>query len=189
MSVGQAAEETSRSGTVWKVDPVHTTVEFSVRHMMIATVRGQFTQVAGELRGDPDNLPGCQIEGVIQAASVDTREPNRDADLRSANFFDVERYPEIRFESRSITSRGGGDEYEVLGDLTMHGVTHPVTLTLTLEGQIRDPYGHQRVGFTLEGSLNRKDWGLNWNVVLEAGGVMVSDQVKIVVHVEAVRQD
>ncbi|MCL6521590.1 MAG: YceI family protein [Firmicutes bacterium] len=173
---------------VWKVDPVHTTVEFSVRHMMIATVRGQFNEVAGELRGDPADLAACEIEGVVQAASVDTREGDRDNHLRSADFFDAEHHPEIRFRSRRITPRGG-DRYDVEGDLTIRGVTRPVTLELTFEGQIRDPYGHQRAGFTLEGKINRKEWGLNWNSLLEAGGVMVGDEVRLTVHVEAVLQE
>ncbi|MDI3297963.1 MAG: YceI family protein [Bacillota bacterium] len=178
---------TTRTG-VWKVDPAHTTVEFSVRHMMIATVRGQFNQVAGELRGDPEELASCEIEAVVQAASVDTREPDRDNHLRSADFFDAEHHPEIRFRSRRITPRDDGS-YEVEGELTMRGVTRPVTLELSFEGRIRDPYGNQRAGFTLEGKINRREWGLNWNSLLEAGGVLVGDEVRIIVHVEAVRQE
>ncbi|MBX6377957.1 MAG: YceI family protein [Clostridia bacterium] len=171
----------------WVIDPSHTTVEFAVRHMMIATVKGRFGGIEGVIEADPSDLSTASVTATIDAASVDTRDAKRDEHLRSADFFDVANHPKITFASRRVAPKGG-NRYELLGDLTIRGVTREVSLDLTFDGQAKDPWGNERAAFTAEGSLNRKDFGLNWNALLETGGVLVGDQVKITVYVEAVRQ-
>src|SRR5919109_1048250 len=169
----------------WRVDPVHSHVEFSVRHLMIATVRGRFGELAGTLTGD-DNYPEtASIEITIPAASIDTREPQRDAHLRSADFFDIEKYPAITFRSTRIDNVKG-DHFTLVGDLTMHGVTREVALDVTAEGRATDPWGGQRAGFTATGKVKRSDFGLTWNQALETGGVVVGDDIKISLDVELV---
>lgn len=171
----------------WVIDPAHTVAEFAVRHMMISTVKGRFAGVEGYILADPSDLTTAEAEVTIDAASVDTREPQRDEHLRSADFFDAANHPKITFRSRNVR-RTGDNEYELTGDLTIRGVTREVTLRLTFEGQAKDPWGNERAAFHVEGQVNRKDFGLNWNAVLEAGGVLVGEQVKISVDVEAIRQ-
>lgn len=177
----------STNASRWVIDPSHTTVEFAVRHMMIATVKGRFAGVEGYILADPSDLTTAQAEVTIDATSVDTREPQRDEHLRSPDFFDAASFPKITFKSREIR-RKGQDEYEMTGDLTIRGVTRPVTLSLTSEGQARDPWGNERAAFTVSGKVNRKDFGLNWNMVLEAGGILVGEEVRISVEVEAIKQ-
>lgn len=171
----------------WVVDPAHTLVQFSVRHMMISTVRGRFDRFEGHLDGDPSDLSSAKIEAVIDADSVNTGQADRDAHLRSPDFFDAENFPKITFESRRITP-AGGNTYDVLGALTIRGVTRELPFRLTFEGAGKDPWGNERAGFSIEGTLNRKDFGLNWNAALEFGGVLVGDEVKITVEVEAIKQ-
>lgn len=171
----------------WVIDPTHTVVEFAVKHMMFATVKGRFGKVEGTIEADLDDLTTASINATIDAASIDTREEQRDAHLRSADFFDVEKFPTITFQSRRITRRPDG-QYDVEGDLTIHGVTRPVTLVTAVTGSGKDPWGNIRAGFSAQGQLNRKDFGLTWNTVLEAGGFLVGDEVKISIEVEAVRQ-
>ncbi|BDG58977.1 YceI family protein [Caldinitratiruptor microaerophilus] len=171
----------------WVIDPSHTTVEFAVRHMMIATVKGRFAGVEGHILADPSDLTTAQAEVTIDVASIDTREPQRDEHLRSPDFFDAANFPKITFKSREIR-RKGENEYEMTGDLTIRGVTRPVTLSLTSEGQAKDPWGNERAAFTVSGKINRKDFGLNWNVVLETGGILVGEEVRISVEVEAIKQ-
>jgi polyisoprenoid-binding protein YceI len=171
----------------WKIDSAHTLVEFSVKHMMISTVRGRFNNFSGTLNLDEQHPERSYIEGVVESASVDTREPNRDAHLRSADFFDVEKYPTMKFRSTRI-EKVGPDQFKVMGDLTIKKVTRPITFNVTSEGRGKDPYGNLHWGFSAETTLNRKDFDLNWNVALETGGWLVSDQIKINIELEAVQQ-
>lgn len=172
---------------VWVVDPSHSSAEFSVRHMMVSHVRGRFKQMEGRILGALDHPEQSRVSIAIPVTSIDTGEPQRDAHLRSPDFFDAEHHPTITFESRSI-ERTGTDRFRVVGDLTMRGVTKEVSLDVTFEGQVRDPFGNQRAGFTAETRINRKDWGLHWNALLEAGGVVVGDEVRITVPAEVVLQ-
>jgi polyisoprenoid-binding protein YceI len=167
----------------WTLDATHTQVGFSVKHMAISTVRGRFTKFEGS--GETD-ATGALVKATfsIDAASIDTNQAQRDAHLRSADFFDAEAYPTLTFASTRIVQDGGA--VTITGDFTMRGVTKPVTLTGEAAPVVKDPWGLTRTGLTLEGKLNRKDWGLAWNQALEFGGVMVSDEVKLSLELEAV---
>lgn len=188
--MAQPVRTESVDTNVWTIDPSHTVVEFSVRHMMFATVRGRFGSVEGTVKGDPGHLETASIQVRIDAASVDTREAQRDQHLRSADFFDVEHHPQITFTSRRITQKegSGAPAYEVIGDLTIRGVTREVILSTRYNGRGRDPWGFERVGFSAEGAVNRKDFGLVWNAPLEAGGFLVGDEIRITLEVQAVKQ-
>jgi polyisoprenoid-binding protein YceI len=168
----------------WKVDNAHTSIEFSARHMMVSTVRGHFTEFSGEIELDPDDLSKSRATATIKPASIDTREEARNAHLRSADFFDVERYPEITYRSTKVESRGG-KHYRVEGDLTIKDVTRPVELDVEFPGLATSPYGFRVAGFEAAGSISRKDFGLTWNVALETGGWMVGDDIKIRIDAEA----
>jgi len=170
----------------WVIDTAHSAVEFSVKHMMISTVRGRFTKFSGTVALDEANLANTTIEGAVELASVDTHDANRDGHLRSPDFFDAAQFPAMTFRSTRIEP-AGGDQFRVTGDLTIKGVTRPVALTVVSEGRNKDPWGNQRWGFSAETSINRKDWGLNWNVALEAGGWLVGEQVKITLEAELVQ--
>jgi polyisoprenoid-binding protein YceI len=167
----------------WQLDAAHTQIAFAVKHMMISTVRGQFKNFSGTLELDEQHPERSRVEITIDPTSIDTSDERRDGHLRTADFFEVEKHPEIRFASTRV-ERAGEDEYRVTGDLSMRGVTRPVTLDVTLEGQSRDMQGQRRAGFSLRGAINRKDYGLTWNVALEQGGVLVSDKVQLVIDAE-----
>ncbi len=170
----------------WKVDPVHSSVEFQVKHLGIATVKGQFNEFEGTLEVGPE---GAVAYGTVQVDSVDTREPQRDAHLRSADFFEAEQYPEIGFRSTAIRPKGE-DEFEIEGDLSIHGVTRSVTLQGTLEGiEPEDHQGNTRVGLSASAQINRSDFEMRFNAALGSGNVVVSDKVKILVEVSAVKAD
>ena len=169
----------------WKVDPTHSSVEFQIKHMMIATVKGRFTEFEGTIEAAPD-IADSRVYGKVKTASVDTNEPTRDAHLRTADFFDVERYPEIVFESKRIEPLGG-PRYRVVGDLTLKGTTREVELDSTVEGSERDPWGNDRIGLRASGTIDRKDFGLTWQSLLESGGYLLGDEVKLLVEVSAVR--
>jgi polyisoprenoid-binding protein YceI len=162
----------------WLIDPAHTLIEFSAKHMMITTVRGRFTKFGGTLTVDEQNPANSTAEGYVELASVDTHEPNRDAHLRSADFFDVEKYPTMTFRSTRV-QKVSDDQYKVAGDLMIKGVTREVVFDVTDDGRNKDPWGNLRWGLTAQTTLNRKDFGLTWNVALEAGGWLVGDQVKV----------
>ena len=168
----------------WTVDRSHSSVEFRVKHMMISTVRGHFGEFDGTIVAAPA-YHDSKVRGTIQAASIDTNEPNRDEHLRSADFFDVEHHPTIDFESTRIEHAGRGD-YRVTGDLTMHGETHPVTLDVTVHGVTRDTQGFDRVGLEARGTISRSEFGLRWQQALETGGVLVGDEIRISADVSAV---
>jgi polyisoprenoid-binding protein YceI len=173
-------------GTAWRVDPTHSHIEFAVRHLMISTVKGSFAEVSGTLIGDESDLDHASIELTIPVAGIDTHENQRDGHLRSADFFDSEHYPAITFRSTSIV-RADSDKFTVTGNLTIRGVSKPITLTVHAGGRGRDPWGGERVGYSTTARINRKDFGLNWNQALETGGVLVGDQVTISVDLELVR--
>jgi polyisoprenoid-binding protein YceI len=175
---------TAPARTTWTIDAAHTNVEFSVRHLMIATVKGRFADVQGTVTMDEADPTGTEIDVTIGAASIDTRVPQRDEHLRSADFFDVASYPTLTFRSRSV--RREGDTFKVTGELTIRGVTRDVVLDVVSQGRQADPWGRQRAGFEATARIKRSDFGLTWNQALEAGGVMVGDEVKISVDVELV---
>ena len=173
------------SGT-WVLDPAHTSVGFSVKHLGIATVRGTFAGFEGALHVGTD-LASSSISGTIDPASIDTAEAQRDEHLRSADFFDVTVYPQITFASTAITP-SGSDEFTIVGDLTMHGVTRSVSLKAIVEGLETDPWGQERVGLAVTGQLSRGEFGMKFNQALGSGNVLVSDTVKIAVDISAIRQ-
>jgi polyisoprenoid-binding protein YceI len=172
--------------TTWKIDPAHTNVEFAVRHLMITTVKGRFTDVSGTLRSDDADLTTAELDVTIGTPSIDTREPQRDAHLRSADFFHVEKFPAIRFRSTRV-ERVSGDGYRLVGDLTIRDVTREVVLDATAEGRGKDPWGGERAGFSATTKINRSAFGLTWNQLLEAGGVAVGDEIKISIDAELVK--
>jgi polyisoprenoid-binding protein YceI len=173
--------------TTWSIDPAHSHVEFAVRHLMISTVKGRFTDVGGVVRSDDADPAQGDVDITIGVASIDTREAQRDAHLRSADFFDAETFPAITFKSRRLDNVNG-DGFKIVGDLTLRGVTRPVVLDVTSEGRGKDPWGGERAGFSATTKIKRSDFGLTWNQLLETGGVAVGDDVKISIDVELVKQ-
>jgi polyisoprenoid-binding protein YceI len=171
--------------TTWKLDPSHTLVEFSAKHLMITTVKGRITDVEGTIVIDERNPRNSSVEATLKAVSIDTRTEQRDQHLRSADFLNAELFPEIRFRSTKI--EGDKDSFKLTGDLTIRDVTRPVTLDIQFEGQQTDPWGGERVGFSGSGKIDRRDFGLTWNQALETGGVVVGNDVKINLEVEAVK--
>lgn len=170
----------------WTLDTAHTTVSFSVRHMGLSKVRGQFTRFGGEVSGDPADVASARGRIEIEMASIDTGNPDRDAHLRSAELFDVDRFPTMVFEATSMTSAGDG-RYVIAGDLTIKGVTRPVELEYEHGGEGVDPFGNHKVGGTLTTTIKRSDWGLKWNLPLDGGGWLVSDNVAIEIDVQLVQ--
>ncbi len=170
----------------WNIDPAHSIAEFAVRHMMVSTVKGRFGSLEGAIEADEANPLASSVRATIDVASIDTHDEQRDAHLRSDDFFNAEKYPHITFVSKRV-ERVDDENYRVVGDLTIRDVTKEVVLDTEFEGQVRDPYGNQRAGFTATTQINRGDFGVNFNGVLETGGVIVGDKVKITLHIEAVR--
>ena len=174
------------SQSTWRIDADHTQVWFSVRHMMFATVRGQFPGVSGELKLDEADPSNSSIEVKLDAATIDTHSGQRDEHLRSADFFDVEAHPYLTFVSRRLEALGGS-KYRITGDLQIRGTTREVVLDAEETGRGKDPWGQEKLGFVASGRIDRKDFGLTWNQALEAGGVLVSDEVRISVDGQAIR--
>ncbi|MGZ4732921.1 MAG: YceI family protein [Terriglobales bacterium] len=173
--------------TTWNIDPVHSVAEFKVKHMMISNVKGQFTGVKGTLSLDSGDLLSSKVEATIDAASINTRDPQRDTHLKSADFFDAEKFPTLSFNSTHVT-RTRGEELAVDGDLTIHGITRKVTFEV--EGPTlpaKDPWGNTRLGLSAITKINRKDFGLTWNSALETGGILVGDEVTITLDVQFVK--
>jgi polyisoprenoid-binding protein YceI len=170
----------------YDVDVTHSEISFTVRHMMFAKVRGQFTKWNATFAYDPVDPTRSSVEVEIDASSIDTREPQRDGHLRSADFFDAAKFPKLAFKSKRVEPSGAG-RYKLTGDLTIRDVTREVTLDVEQTGGGKDPWGNERVGFSLKGSIQRSDWGLKWNQALEAGGVLVSDKVEIEAEVQAIQ--
>jgi polyisoprenoid-binding protein YceI len=171
----------------WAIDSSHSGIHFSVRHLVIAKVRGQFSRWTGALETPGSDFARASLDVVIDASSIDTGVADRDAHLRSADFFDVERYPDITFKSTSVTPTAA-DRLRVDGALTIKGVTRPVTLDVEILGQAKDPWGNERAAFSATTSIDRREFGLTWNQVLETGGVMVGERIDIAIDIEAVRQ-
>jgi polyisoprenoid-binding protein YceI len=174
---------TATQTSTWTIDQAHSTVNFSLRHMMVTKVTGQFERFSGTIVFDPANVDAASVEVEIETASITTRSADRDTHLRSADFFDAETYPTITFKSTGV--HGHGDSFHVHGDLTMHGVTREVVLDTTFNGTGTSPFGHTVAGFEAETKIKRGDFGLNWNAALETGGVMVSDEIRITLDIEA----
>ena len=172
--------------STWAIDPVHTTAEFAVKHLMISTVKGRFADVSGTIVLDESDMSNSVVNLSIPTKTIDTHSEQRDAHLRSADFFDADRVPAITFNSKRVKAKGD-NEYEVTGDLTIRDVTREVTLEVSDEGRNQDPWGGTRAGFVASTSIDRADFGLTWNQALETGGFVVSNKVKISVDVEAVR--
>ncbi len=182
-----AALAAERGTTRWTIDPTHTDVEFGVRHLMISTVKGRFGGVEGTVTLPHGDAVKAQIDISIDATSLDTRVQQRDDHLRSPDFFDVARFPKLTFKSRRV-ARTGTDTLRVIGDLTIRDVTREVPLEVRELGTVRDPWGGERAGFSASARINRRDFGLNWNQALEAGGVLVGEDVAIRLEVELIRQ-
>jgi polyisoprenoid-binding protein YceI len=172
----------------YAIDPAHSRIGFVARHAMITKVRGSFNEFEGTGHFDGDDPANSRFELTIQAASIDTRNADRDAHLRSNDFFDMDTYPQIRFVSTSV-ERVDDENYRVTGDLTIKGVTKPVSVDFEFTGAAVDPFGNHRIGLEGTTTVNRKDWGLNWNAALEAGGVLVSEKATLEFEVSAIRTD
>jgi polyisoprenoid-binding protein YceI len=171
----------------WELDPAHTLIEFSAKHMMITTVKGRFNLFNGRIDLEEDNPAASVVDVTIDAASLDTGQAQRDAHLRSADFLDVEHYPTITFKSKKVALHGE-ERAHVLGDLTIRGVTHEVELDVSREGRSRSMQGHRLDAYTISGTISRKQWGLEWNVALETGGWLVGDTVKIAIEAEVIEK-
>ena len=171
----------------WKLDPAHSSAEFKVKHMMISNVKGRFTGLEGTILENPSDPTRSTVEASIDVSTINTHDAQRDAHLKSGDFFDAEKYPAMTFKSTKV-ERKGEAEYRVTGDLTLHGVTKPVTFEV--EGPsapAKDPWGNTRIGLSATAKINRKDFGLNWNAALETGGILVGEDVQITLDVQFVK--
>ncbi|HVB78853.1 MAG TPA: YceI family protein [Candidatus Binataceae bacterium] len=176
------------SADTWQIDPVHTSIGFTVRHMTISSVRGQFDKFAGTITAKDHDPASVVIDVTIDTSSIDTRSAARDADLKSANFLDVAKYPTMTFKSKKVEAAGPG-KFNVVGDLTLHGVTKEVTLAVDVpSAPIKDPWGNERAGASATTTISRKAFGLTWNKLIEAGGAVVGDEVSVSIDVEAVKK-
>jgi polyisoprenoid-binding protein YceI len=173
------------STTKWKLDPAHSEVSFKVKHMMITNVTGLLTDYNVEAESEGDDFSNPRVSFTAKLNSINTGNEQRDTHLRSADFFDAEKNPELKFKSNSYKQNGDG--YKLQGDLTIKGITKPVSLDVEFGGIGKDPWGNTKAGFSVTGKLNRKDFGLNWNAALETGGVLVSDEVKIAAEIQLVK--
>lgn len=191
MTAATATPETTVKTTTWTIDPMHSVAEFSARHMMITTVKGRIADVRGTVTIDEANPASSSAEVELDAATIDTRSEQRDEHLRSADFLDVATFPLITFRSQRVegASLRDGAAFRVVGELTIRGVTREVVLDAIYEGKGKDPWGGTRVSFSATTKIDRRDFGLTWNAALEAGGVLVSNDVKIALEVQAVRAD
>ena len=177
----------SAGTTTYQIDPRHSSAGFGVTHLMISTVRGEFHGVTGTVVIDDSDVSKSTVSVTIDATTVDTREPDRDKHLKSEAFFDVSKFPTITFQSTKIERNNDGS-LKITGDLTIRGVTREIELDVTLQGRGMDPWGNERAGFEAKGKINRTDFGLTWNQALEAGGVVVGEDVKLSIDVELVKQ-
>ena len=169
--------------TPWRLDPAHSTIQFSVRHLMVSNVRGSFHDFSLEAEFDPKHPELGSVVATVVTKSVDTGQEQRDAHLRSADFLDAEQFPTLTFRSTAVEARGG-DAFTLKGELTMHGVTKPVAFEAEYMGEVANPQGGRSAGLSARGRIKRSEWGLSWNVGLEAGGLMVGDEIKVEVELE-----
>jgi polyisoprenoid-binding protein YceI len=176
--------QTTTGTTVWTIDTSHSQVEFAVKHMMFSTVKGSFEGVSGTITLDEQNPANSSVQVEIDPATISTRDEKRDAHLRSADFFDVQQFPTMTFVSTGVEPKG--DDLTITGDLTMHGVTRQVVLDAEFNGRGMSPFGMEVISYSASAKINRGDFGLNWNAALETGGVLVSDQIRISLEIEAV---
>ena len=187
-TIGEKEKITVSQAVTYVIDPSHSTAGFKVRHLMVSNVRGEFSGVTGTIVFDAQDAANSKVEAAIDATTIQTREPQRDQHLKSADFLDVEKFPHIAFTSKKVAPAGAG-EWKITGDLTIHGVTREVVLDV--EGptpEVKDPWGNIKMGATATTKVSRKDFGLVWNVALETGGVLVGDEVAIQLEVEMTRQ-
>lgn len=182
---------TEQGSSTWVLDPTHSSVEFAVKHMMMTTVRGRFKDVKATVTGDSTRPETGRVEVTIDVASIDTGSADRDQHLRSADFFDVEKYPTITFRNRKVEGdlESEGDKFRLIGDLVMRDTTMEIELDCEFLGRGPDPWGKERGGFTAKGEIDRREWGLKWNQAIETGGVLVANKVRIEVEVQFVKQD
>ncbi|GMK45987.1 YceI family protein [Paenibacillus glycanilyticus] len=171
----------------WAVDFTHSSVDFTIKHMMIAKVKGTFHKFEAEIDADPADLTTAAISFAVDLSSIDTRNADRDNHLRTGDFFDIAQFPELTFKSTNIV-KTDDDEYEVTGDVSLHGVTRSETFSVTFEGAGKDPWGNEKAGFSGKGSIKRSDYGLTYNAALETGGVLIGDEVKISIEIEVGKQ-
>ncbi|MDP3769306.1 MAG: YceI family protein [Dehalococcoidia bacterium] len=172
----------------WTIDPAHSIAEFAVKHLVVTTVKGRFRDLDGTIRIDEARPENSRVSATIAVASIDTNAPDRDAHLRSDDFFNAERYPKMTFHSTRV-ERINDTNFKVYGDLTIRDVTKEVVLDTEYQGQVDDPWGGRRAGFTATAQISRNEFNVKWNQLIETGGVAVGDDVKITLHIEAVRQD
>jgi polyisoprenoid-binding protein YceI len=170
----------------WQIDKAHTNIMFSVRHMMITKVRGSFEKFDGTVELDPEHPENTRVDVSVETASINTRDEQRDAHLRSADFFNAEAFPLMTFQSKRVELTGK-ENARLIGDLTIRGVTHEVALNVEYNGMLKNPWGKTSAGFAAAAKINRKDWDLTWNVALETGGVLVGDEVEIAIELELVQ--
>jgi polyisoprenoid-binding protein YceI len=178
---------TPAATTTWKIDPAHSSADFKVKHMMISHVKGSFSGLSGTLNENPADPTQSSVEATVDISTISTGDAQRDAHLKSADFFDQEKYPTMAFKSAEVIKKGEG-EYAVTGDLTLHGVTRPVTFAV--EGPSapgKDPWGNTRIGLSATTKINRKDFGLSWNAALETGGILVGEDVQITLEVQFIK--
>ncbi len=171
----------------WKIDPAHSEITFSVRHLMVSNVRGRFERFSGEVHFDEENPQNSSVEVQIEAASINTREPQRDAHLRSPDFLNADQFPYLTFKSKRIEVLDDSHG-RIIGDLTIRDVTREVVLDVVFNGKVKSPFGFTTAGFSASTKINRKDWGLVWNVALETGGVLVGDEVNIQIELELIKE-
>jgi polyisoprenoid-binding protein YceI len=178
---------TTTNKTKWLIDPAHTQIQFKVKHLVISTVTGSFDKFEGGIESSREDYTDADVWFSADTSSINTNAPDRDNHLKSADFFDSANHPKLTFKSTGIQKKGA-DKFKLTGDLTIRGTTHPIELDVEYGGLMKDPWGNTKVGFELTGKLHRKEYGLNWNAITEAGGVVVSDEVKILINVELSRQ-
>jgi polyisoprenoid-binding protein YceI len=178
-------ETLTATKTKWAIDPTHSEVQFKVKHLVIATVTGAFKKFSGSIEAEGDNFDGADAEFTIDVNSIDTNQADRDGHLKSDDFFSAGTFPEITFRKGKLVKKG--DAFEVTGDLTIRNITKTVTLKAELGGTVKDPWGNIKAGFEITGKVNRSDFGLKWNALTEAGGVVVGEEVKLHLNVELVK--
>ncbi len=173
--------------STYKIDPAHSEIHFKIKHLMITNVTGSFTKYNATMESNAEDFSDAKISFNADVNSISTNNEQRDAHLKSADFFDAEKYPEIKFESTNV-KKGNEDEYKLSGNLTIRDITKPVELNVSFGGKMKDFYGQSKVGFEITGKINRKDFGLTWNAATETGGVVVSEDVKLLLNVQMIKQ-
>lgn len=174
------------STTIWNIDPTHSEVQFKVKHLVISTVTGQFNEFSGKIEADGENFDGAKASFEADINSVDTNNNDRDTHLKSGDFFDAEKHPKLEFKNGTLKKKSD-EEYTLEGDMTIKGHTQKITLSVDLGGIMDDPYGNRKAGFEITGKIKRKEFGLTWNAVTEAGGVVVGDEIKLILNVQVAK--